>query len=361
MRLEEFDFDLPERLIALRPAEPRSAARLLLVDPSGAQDRRMVELPELLRPGDALVFNNTRVIPARLEGVRRRADSAARIRATLTERLGPQCWRALAQPAKRLRLGDVIAFGTESAPLSAEVLGVGEQGAVDLGFPVADAALDREIERVGTPPLPPYIAARRESDARDLADYQTVFARHDGAVAAPTAALHFDEPLLGRLAERGVERIEITLHVGPGTFLPVKADDPRRHRMHAEIGELDEAAARRINAVKERGGRIIAVGTTALRVLETAAIGDGRVSPWRGATDLFVLPGYEFLAVDGLLTNFHLPRSTLFMLVCALMGRDAMVAAYRRAIELEYRFYSYGDASLLLPGRSSLFAIHEQL
>lgn len=376
MRLSAFDFDLPEELIALRPAVPRRSARLLVVRPgeggrAALEHARIEDLPRLLSPGDMMVFNDTRVIAARLEGVRARGEGAerteARIEATLIERLDAARWRALCRPAKRLRAGDRIVFApaippegvlSESGPptdapsLAATVAAPPEAGEAVLAFELGGAALDAALARIGAPPLPPYIAARRRADARDREDYQTVFARNDGAVAAPTAALHFDPPLLEALAAAGIGRAEATLHVGAGTFLPVKTDDVSEHRMHAEEGALSAEAAARINAARQAGGRVVAVGTTALRLLETAAAEDGSVAAWRGATDLFITPGYRLRAVDALLTNFHLPRSTLFMLVCAVMGREPMLHAYREAVEAGYRFYSYGDACLLLPGRN---------
>ncbi|TVQ53783.1 MAG: tRNA preQ1(34) S-adenosylmethionine ribosyltransferase-isomerase QueA [Rhodobacteraceae bacterium] len=349
MRVDAFDFDLPEDLIALRPARPRRAARLLIADGAATHDSTVETLPRRLRPGDLLVFNDTRVIPARLTGERRRetADGAgvARIEATLLKRLGPDTWLALAKPAKRLAPGDRIAFGA----LGAEVAGKGAEGLVSLRFDRAGAALDAAVAQAGVMPLPPYIAARRAPDAEDDTDYQTIFAENPGSVAAPTAALHFDETLMAALAARGVRTTRLTLHVGAGTFLPVKADDTADHRMHAEWGEIGAAAAEAVNAARADGGRVIAVGTTALRLLESAAAEDGVVRPWRGETDIFITPGWRFRAVDGLMTNFHLPRSTLFMLVSALMGLDRMKAVYAHAVAARYRFYSYGDASLLIP------------
>ncbi|MEL6977070.1 MAG: tRNA preQ1(34) S-adenosylmethionine ribosyltransferase-isomerase QueA [Pseudomonadota bacterium] len=358
MDIEDFDFDLPEALIALRPAAPRRSARMLVSRSSGLVDAVVERLPEMLAPGDLLVFNNTKVIPARLFGVRKResphGDGIARIETLLTERLDAARWRVLARPAKRLAIGDLITFGDPSAfgDLNAEVMDKArESGAVTLRFSASGPALDEAIARIGQPPLPPYIASKRETDARDAVDYQTIFAKREGAVAAPTAALHFDAPLLAAMEARGLRRIEVTLHVGAGTFLPPRPEDVAAGRLHQERGALDASAAAAIAAAKAAGGRVIAVGTTAARVLETAALaGAGVVRPWEGATDLFIAPGFRFRAVDVLMTNFHLPRSTLIMLVAAFIGRSRTQAAYAHAIERGYRFYSYGDASLLFPG-----------
>jgi S-adenosylmethionine:tRNA ribosyltransferase-isomerase len=357
MRVDLFDFDLPEERIALRPAAPRDSARLLAVRPDGEprlEDRSVRDLPDLLRAGDVLVFNDTKVIPARLHGLRARGDSTARVEVLLHRREGPERWRAFARPAKRLAVGDRIRFGepAESAAcelvrLDAEVEAKGEGGEVVLRFSFGGAYLDEAIERFGEIPLPPYIAGRRAPDERDRADYQTLYARQEGAVAAPTAGLHFTDALLRRVDERGIGRVFVTLHVGPGTFLPVKAEDTAEHRMHAELGTISPDAAAALNAARARGGRIIAVGTTALRLLESAARADGTIAPFSGETDIFITPGYRFRAVDALMTNFHLPRSTLFMLVCAFAGLDTMKAAYAHAIAAGYRFYSYGDACLL--------------
>jgi S-adenosylmethionine:tRNA ribosyltransferase-isomerase len=358
MRVDLFDFDLPEASIALRPAEPRDAGRLLVVDPAAPPaDHAVRDLPGLLRPGDALVFNDTRVIPARLHGVRRRPDAPGqRCEAMLHMREAPDRWRAFARPAKRLAVGDRIAFG-EAGPggacdlgnLDATVVEKGEAGEIVLRFDLVGPALDERIASLGALPLPPYIAGKRPPDDRDRADYQTVYAREPGAVAAPTAGLHFSEDLLARLDGAGLSRHHLTLHVGAGTFLPVKAEDTAGHRMHAEIGHLDAATATALNAVRAAGGRIVAVGTTALRLLESAAGEDGRLAPFSGPTDIFITPGYRFRAVDALMTNFHLPRSTLFMLVSAFSGLETMRAAYDHAIAGGYRFYSYGDSSLLFP------------
>lgn len=343
MKLSDFDFDLPERLIATRPARPRSAARLLLAEGDRIADRHVSDLTGILRPTDRLVLNNTRVIPARLVGMRRRGEAEARIEITLMEP-APMGWRALAKPLRKLNRGEVIRF---SDYLSAEVVARGETD-LTLGFNLSGEDFDAALEACGAPPLPPYIAARRAPDAQDRTDYQTVFARHAGAVAAPTASLHFDAPLLAALAARGVSFTEVTLHVGAGTFLPVKVDDVSQHRMHAEWGEVSESAAAEINATLAAGGRVIPVGTTALRLIETAGR-SGRVEPWRGPTDIFITPGFAFRISSGLMTNFHLPKSTLLMLVAALMGKDRIDRIYAHAIRESYRFFSYGDSSLLLP------------
>lgn len=342
MRVDLFDFDLPPDRIALRPASPRDSARLLEVTPGGLADRRVSDLPLLLRPGDVLVFNDTRVIPAQLEGTR----GAARIGATLHKREGVREWRAFIRNAKRLRDGERIDFG---AGVTARATDRAEDGSFLLRFE-GDEPVELLLERAGRMPLPPYIAGRREADARDRDDYQTMFAREEGAVAAPTAALHFTPALMAALEAAGVRHETLTLHVGAGTFLPVKAGDTADHVMHSEWGRIDAPAAERLNRIRAEGGRIVPVGTTALRLLESAADDDGRVQPFEGDTAIFITPGYRFRATDGLMTNFHLPRSTLFMLVSALMGLETMKAAYAHAIEAGYRFYSYGDASLLLPG-----------
>lgn len=341
MNVDLFDFHLPPNRIALRPAAPRDAARLLVVDAQGRRDAHVRDLADHLRAGDILVFNDTRVIPARLEG--RRGD--ARIGATLHKREGPRRWRAFVRNARRLRDGDRIEFDHDVAAVATDR---SEDGSLALDF-LGDEPVELLLERAGVMPLPPYIAARRPTDARDADDYQTMFADRPGAVAAPTAALHFTPELMARLADAGVEHATLTLHVGAGTFLPVKAEDTDAHRMHAEWGRIDAPTADRLNTVRAKGGRVIAVGTTSLRLLESAARMDGVVEPFDGDTAIFITPGYRFRAIDGLLTNFHLPRSTLFMLVSALMGRERMHNAYAHAIEAEYRFYSYGDASLLLP------------
>jgi S-adenosylmethionine:tRNA ribosyltransferase-isomerase len=341
MRVDLFDFQLPSDRIALRPASPRDSARLLVVRPEGRADRIVSELPDLLRAGDVLVFNDTRVIPARLEG--RRGE--ARIGATLHKREGPRDWRALVRNAKRVREGDRIDFGAGVFALAREKAA---DGSILLSFE-GEEPVELLLERAGRMPLPPYIAGRRAADARDAEDYQTMFAREAGAVAAPTAALHFTPRLAEALRAAGIGMETLTLHVGAGTFLPVKAEDTAGHVMHSEWGRIDAGAAGRLNAARAAGGRVIAVGTTSLRLLESAAGADGRIRPFEGDTAIFITPGYRFRAVDGLLTNFHLPRSTLFMLVAAMMGLETMRAAYAHAIEAGYRFYSYGDASLLLP------------
>ena len=349
MRVDLFDFDLPDGSIALRPASPRDCARLLVVDPSrdGFEDRQVRELTDFLRPGDALVFNDTKVIPAQLEGMRERGDTVSAVSATLHMRIGPDRWKAFARPGKRIKAGDRIRFGSSDNSLDATVEEKGDAGEVTLRFDVSGPALDQAIAAVGHIPLPPYIASKRTEDAQDRADYQTIYARQEGAVAAPTAGLHFTPELFEKLDHKGIERIFVTLHVGAGTFLPVKADDTEDHVMHFESGLIDAATAARLNAVKERGGRLISVGTTSLRLLESAADEQGVIQPWAGATDIFITPGYRFRAVDMLFTNFHLPRSTLFMLVSAFSGIETMKAAYAHAIQSGYRFYSYGDASLL--------------
>jgi S-adenosylmethionine:tRNA ribosyltransferase-isomerase len=359
MRVDLFDFELPEERIALRPASPRESARLMVVRPGAApeiEDRTVLDLPDLLRSGDALVFNDTKVIPARLFGLRVRGEATARMEIMLHRREGPDRWRAFARPAKKLAVGDRIRFGeaAESAAcelvrLDAEVEEKGEAGEVVLRFSFAGAYLDEAIARHGEMPLPPYIAGKRPADDQDAADYQTVYAREEGAVAAPTAGLHFSEALFRDLDRRGVRRHFVTLHVGAGTFLPVKAEDTAGHRMHAEWGTLDPGTADALNAVRRRGGRIVAVGTTSLRLLESAVQEDGRVAPFSGETAIFITPGHRFRAVDALMTNFHLPRSTLFMLVAAFSGLETMRAAYAHAVGRGYRFYSYGDASLLFP------------
>ena len=341
MRVDLFDFHLPAELIALRPAKPRDSARLLLVEGQAIADRTVLDLPNLLRPGDTLVFNDTRVIPAQLEGKR----GEARIGATLHKREGPRDWWAFVRNAKRLRSGDTIEFGNG---VTAIVADRDDQGAVLLHFG-GEEPVETLLERAGRMPLPPYIASRRPADQSDRDDYQTMFAREDGAVAAPTAALHFTPGLMEALEKSGIRRETLTLHVGAGTFLPVKAEDTSEHRMHAEWGRIDAETANRLNAVRSSGGRLIAVGTTSLRLLESAAGEDGTIHPFEGDTAIFITPGYRFKAVDGLITNFHLPRSTLFMLVSALMGLDVMKSAYLHAVDQKYRFYSYGDASLLLP------------
>jgi S-adenosylmethionine:tRNA ribosyltransferase-isomerase len=348
LKLSDFDFHLPEELIATRPARPRSAARLLVAEGAAIRDRSVTDLVDELRPGDRLVLNNTKVIPARLTGERWR-DSAqgvvsARIEVTLLEPTPAGDWRALAKPLRKVAMGETIRF---SDTLSAEAVEKSETELV-LRFNLGGDDFDVALAAAGQMPLPPYIAAKRAPDVQDIDDYQTVFARHSGAVAAPTASLHFDAPLLEALRARGVQFTEVTLHVGAGTFLPVKVEDVTTHRMHAEWGEVTASAAEAINATKAAGGRVIPVGTTALRLLESAAR-DGQLHPWRGTTDIFIYPGFRFQIADALMTNFHLPKSTLLMLVSALMGRDRMLKVYDHAIRQGYRFFSYGDASLLIP------------
>ena len=345
-RLSDYDFDLPEDLIATRPARPRSSARLLVAERARITDAVVTDLVDWLRPGDRLVLNDTRVIPARLEGTRTRGEAQARIEVTLlAPDAQPGAWSALVKPLRKVKDGETIDF---AAGLSATVLSRSEGQAV-LTFNLTGAAFDAALAEAGRMPLPPYIEAKRRADAQDREDYQTVWARQTGAVAAPTASLHFDDALLAALDARGVTRTHVTLHVGAGTFLPVKVDDVSDHKMHAEWGEVTEAAAAEINATRAAGGRIIPVGTTALRLIESAASSPGRIEPWRGPTDIFIRPGYAFKITDGLMTNFHLPKSTLMMLVSALMGMERMREVYAHAIENRYRFFSYGDASLLLP------------
>jgi S-adenosylmethionine:tRNA ribosyltransferase-isomerase len=354
MKLADFDFDLPEDRIALRPAVPRDSARLLLVEPGAPlRDLSVRDLPGLLRAGDILVLNDTRVIPARLKGVRQRDESRVRVEATLHRRLKPHVWTAFMRPGKKLAPGDRIAFGETSdracllGSLDATVKEKGEGGEVTLAFDLSGPDLDAAIAERGAMPLPPYIAAKRGEDAQDRADYQTVYAEEEGSVAAPTAGLHFTPELFLRLAEAGVETAFVTLHVGAGTFLPVKTEELSEHRMHAEWGEVDAAVAERLNAVRAAGGRIVCVGTTSLRLLESATGEDGVVRPFLDETAIFITPGYRFRAADGLMTNFHLPKSTLFMLVSAFAGLETMRAAYAHAIASGYRFYSYGDTGLL--------------
>lgn len=342
MRVDLFDFDLPPENIALRPARPRDAAKMLVIDGDAPfSDRHVRDLPGALRPGDVLVFNDTRVIPAQLEGIR----GEARIGATLHKRIDLRRWQAFIRNAKRLRPGDAIAFPAEVTAIAEERH---EDGSWTLAFE-GDEPVEVLLERAGRMPLPPYIAGKRPTDEADASDYQTMFAREKGAVAAPTAALHFTPELVAALDAAGVARETLTLHVGAGTFLPVKADDTAEHKMHAEWGRIDAATADRLNAVRAAGGRLIAVGTTSLRVLESATGEDGVIRPFEGDTAIFITPGYRFRAIDGLMTNFHLPKSTLFMLVSALMGLERMQAVYAHAIERGYRFYSYGDSSLLIP------------
>ncbi|MBS0123952.1 tRNA preQ1(34) S-adenosylmethionine ribosyltransferase-isomerase QueA [Thetidibacter halocola] len=349
MKLSDFDFDLPDELIATRPASPRSSARLLLAQGDRIEDRIVNQLPQILRPGDRLVLNDTRVIPARLSGLRHRSgatgQTAARIEATLLEPRADGIWAALLKPLKKVAIGETIVF---SDVLSATVE-VKEDGQGYLRFNLEGEDFDEALNAAGAMPLPPYIAAKRPADERDKDDYQTVWARRQGAVAAPTASLHFDEALMVALKARGVDFTFVTLHVGAGTFLPVKVEDVTTHRMHGEWGEVTDQAASEIAATKAAGGRVIPVGTTALRLIETAAR-SGAIRPYRGVTDIFIYPGFTFHVTDALMTNFHLPRSTLMMLVSALMGRERMMRIYDHAILDGYRFFSYGDASLLMPG-----------
>jgi len=361
MRVDQFDFDLPDDLIALRPVTPRDAARMLVVRPgsdatfeANFADRIVRDLPDLLQPGDALVLNDTRVIPARLHARRIRGEISAGVEIMLHKRESADRWRAFARPAKKLAVGDLVVFGAEDAGnvcelgrLEARIEEKGEGGDVILAFAMSGPALDEAIARLGELPLPPYIAGKRATDSRDTEDYQTIYAREEGAVAAPTAGLHFTDDLFRRLEERGISRHFVTLHVGAGTFRPVKVEDTAEHRMHAEWGTVSEATAEALNAVHARGGRVVAVGTTSLRLLESAARDDGTIAPFSADTAIFITPGYRFKAVDILMTNFHLPRSTLMMLVSAFSGYETMRAAYARAIKSGYRFYSFGDSSLL--------------
>lgn len=353
MRVDLFDFDLPDESIALRPASPRDSARMLCVAPDGGLSDAIVrDLAAQLQPGDALVFNDTRVIPAQLEGFRNRGDNQVRVSATLHMRSGPDRWKAFVRPGKRIKPGDRLSFGGDGSACLQGVLDAtagerGEGGEIELIFDLSGPALDEAIMATGHIPLPPYIASKRGEDAQDRKDYQTIYAREDGAVAAPTAGLHFTDALFASLEARGIARHFVTLHVGAGTFLPVKADDTTEHKMHAEIGHVSAGTATALNQVRAKGGRIVSVGTTSLRLLESAADENGMIQPWSGPTDIFITPGYRFRAVDVLMTNFHLPRSTLFMLVSAFSGFETMRAAYDHAIKTGYRFYSYGDSSLL--------------
>ncbi|MGA7803102.1 tRNA preQ1(34) S-adenosylmethionine ribosyltransferase-isomerase QueA [Bradyrhizobium sp.] len=356
MRTDLFDFDLPASSVALRPASPRDCARMLVVQPDGVlRDHVISELPNWLAPGDQLVVNDTRVIAAQLSGRRIGRDTEPKIEATLIKRLDGSRWQALVRPAKKLAAGDTVRFGNEGrvcllGHLDAEVEAKGGEGEVTLSFSFHGPALDQAIADLGRPPLPPYIASKRTPDERDASDYQTMFAATDGAVAAPTAGLHFTPQLESALRERGIGLQRITLHVGAGTFLPVKADDIAGHRMHSEWGSISSATASALNEARVNGGRIVAVGTTSLRLLESAAAEDGTIAPFEAETAIFITPGYRFRAVDILLTNFHLPRSTLFMLVSAFSGLQTMKQAYAHAIAAGYRFYSYGDACLLFRG-----------
>ncbi len=359
MRTDLFDFELPAGQIALRPVSPRDSARMLVVQPDAVlRDGVVADLPQWLEPGDQLVVNDTRVISAQLKGRRIGRETEPRIEATLIKRLDGSRWQALAKPAKKLSQGDVVRFGSEGkvcllGHLDAEVERKGEDGEITLSFSFHGPALDQAIADLGAPPLPPYIASKRTPDERDAADYQTMFAANEGAVAAPTAGLHFTPALETALRQHGVGIHRITLHVGAGTFLPVKADDTAAHQMHAEWGTISAETAAALNAARASGGRIIAVGTTSLRLLESATAEDGTIQPFTGETAIFITPGYRFRAVDILLTNFHLPRSTLFMLVSAFSGLDTMKLAYAHAIKSGYRFYSYGDACLLFRDKST--------
>jgi S-adenosylmethionine:tRNA ribosyltransferase-isomerase len=344
MNLSDFDFDLPEALIATRPARPRSAARLLVSQGGEMRDLYVRDLVDQFRSGDRLILNNTRVIPARLFGTRQRLDAVAKVEVTLLEPLADG-WRALAKPLRKVLVGEVIRFSDD---LSATVADKSETE-LTLAFNLTGPDFDAALQAAGRMPLPPYIAAKRPADAQDNDDYQTVFARHPGAVAAPTASLHFEPWLLQALADKGVTFSEVTLHVGAGTFLPVKVEDVTTHKMHAEWGEVTPQAAAEIAATKHAGGRIIPVGTTALRLIETAALDTGQVQAWQGPTDIFIYPGFRFAVTDALMTNFHLPKSTLLMLVSALIGLDRMRQVYAHAVANGYRFFSYGDSSLLIP------------
>jgi S-adenosylmethionine:tRNA ribosyltransferase-isomerase len=359
MRTDLFDFDLPTGHIALRPASPRDSARMLVVPPDGVlRDQGVADLPLLLEPGDQLVVNDTKVIAAQLKGRRIGRETEPKIEATLIRRLDGSRWQALVKPARKLSPGDVVRFGNEGkvcllGHLDAGVEHKGDDGEVTLAFSFHGPALDSAIADLGSPPLPPYIAGKRAVDDRDAADYQTMFAASEGAVAAPTAGLHFTPMLETALRERGIGLHKVTLHVGAGTFLPVKVDDTAGHHMHSEWGSISSGTARALNAARANGGRIVAIGTTSLRLLESAAAEDGTIEPFTGDTAIFITPGYRFRAVDILLTNFHLPRSTLFMLVSAFSGLDTMKRAYAHAIDNGYRFYSYGDACLLFRDKST--------
>jgi len=354
MRTDLFDFELPPERIALRPASPRDSARLLVVKPDGLVDRIVRDLPDLLAPGDVLVINDTKVIPARLSGRRIGRATEPAIEATLHKRLDGSRWLAFVKPAKKLEVGDVVRFGSEGKvcfldQLDATVEAKGEGGEVTLSFAFHGAVLDQSIEERGAMPLPPYIAGKRAPDEQDRSDYQTMFAKIEGSVAAPTASLHFTDALVVALKARGVSIHHVTLHVGAGTFLPVKVDDTAAHKMHSEWGTVSAETAAALNAARQAGGRIVAVGSTALRLIESAAAEDGTVAPFEGETAIFITPGYRFKATDLMLTNFHLPKSTLVMLVAAFSGLDRIRSAYAHAIADGYRFYSYGDACLLYP------------
>jgi S-adenosylmethionine:tRNA ribosyltransferase-isomerase len=350
MNVKEFDFDLPQDLIALRPAKPRDSARMLVVRPEGAFEHAHVrDLPSYLRTGDIMVLNDTKVFPARLRGRRVPREGFSgegpTIEITLHKRVGADRFLAFAKPARKLLAGDRVLLGVN---LNAVVSARGDGGEAELQFSLSDAALDRAIAEAGEPPLPPYIAGKRKPDTSDLTDYQTIFATHNGSVAAPTAGLHFTPELLATLETAGISQARLTLHVGAGTFLPVSVEDTADHKMHSEWATISADTAARLNSTRDAGGRIVAVGTTSLRTLESAADVEGKVQPYARETDIFITPGYRFKTAEVLLTNFHLPRSTLFMLVCAFAGTERMKAAYAEAIRRAYRFYSYGDACLLL-------------
>ena len=346
MRVDDFDFELPDSLIALRPARPRDSARMLVVGPqeNALEDRHVRDFPDFLRAGDVLVFNDTRVIPARLYGQRQRGAASARVETMLHKREGDARWRAFLRPAKKIGIGEMLVYSEE---LTATLIDKGEGGESVLEFSLSGALLDAAIAQAGEMPLPPYIGRKRALDEADLSDYQTLYARETGAVAAPTAGLHFTPELIAAIEARGVKTVWLTLHVGAGTFLPVTAGDTQDHKMHAELGEITPREAEAINAARAAGGRIVAVGTTSARLLETASDPTGHLHAWRGETDIFITPGYRFKALDILMTNFHLPKSTLFMLISALRDLDEMKKAYAHAISAGYRFYSYGDACLI--------------
>ncbi|MEE9389277.1 MAG: tRNA preQ1(34) S-adenosylmethionine ribosyltransferase-isomerase QueA [Paracoccaceae bacterium] len=350
MKLSDFNFELPEHLIATRPARPRTASRLMVATPSQLLDQKFADLPGLLRAGDRLILNDTKVIPARLTGLRKRMSEGsyvqAKIQVTLLDPTDQGSWMALLKPLRKVNIGETITFAENfNAKVVAKM-----DGQAELKFNLTGDVFDAALQDCGAMPLPPYIQAKRPADGQDMQDYQTVWARHRGAVAAPTASLHFDDLLLEQLRQSGVKFTFVTLHVGAGTFLPVKVDDVRDHKMHSERGQISQTAADEINQTRAEGGRIIPVGTTALRLIETACDSLGRVAPWQGATDIFITPGYKFRAADALITNFHLPRSTLMMLVAAFMGHERIQDIYDKAVSDEYRFFSYGDSSLLLPG-----------
>ncbi|MCB5409376.1 tRNA preQ1(34) S-adenosylmethionine ribosyltransferase-isomerase QueA [Pseudogemmobacter faecipullorum] len=345
MQLSDFDFHLPETLIATRPARPRSSARLLLAENAAIRDLHVRDLVDIFRPGDRLVLNNTKVIPARLFGSRTRGEAVAKVEITLLEPSAKGGWRALAKPLRKLREGEKIRFSDQLSAVVAEK----SETDLRLEFSLAGDDFDAALALCGAMPLPPYIAAKRPADEADKQDYQTVFARHSGAVAAPTASLHFDAELLAALRDKGVSFTEVTLHVGAGTFLPVKVEDVTTHKMHAEWGRVSPEAAAEIRATKAAGGRVIPVGTTALRLIESAARESDEIQPWEGETDIFIYPGFTFRVTDALMTNFHLPKSTLLMLVSALMGEARIREIYQHAVQNDYRFFSYGDSSLLIP------------